>query len=102
MTNPLPPAPASQRPATVNSVPTPAQPYLRRGAVYAWLDRAGIEHAEFNKLVGAGAIERITLREGGRGYYLAAAIDEQLIKPFREAEQRLRARLAPKSFQPSS
>lgn len=75
---------------TTHPVPTPAQPYLRRGEAIAWIEANGLDKKEFEKLVTAGVIERITLRTGGRGYYLREAVELHLIKPFREAEARLR------------
>lgn len=76
---------------TMTAVPTPAptKPYLRRCDVNEWLEALGIDEKVFDKLVGAGTIERVTITEGGRGYYLREAIDQHIIQPFRAAEARL-------------
>ena len=74
----------------MSAVPTPAQPYLRRGEVLAWITGLGIEAKDFAKLVQAGTIERIVLHAGGRAYYLREAVERHLIAPFRAAEERLR------------
>lgn len=70
----------------------PLSPYLRRGEAVNWLSGLGIDAAQFEKLVAADVIERITFKEKGRGYYLKSAIEEHILKPFRDAEARLASR----------
>ena len=72
-----------------NTTCRPATPYLRRGEVISWIEQLGIDGKQFEKLVHAGAIERIVLVPGGRGHYLRAAVELHLIKPFQGAEARM-------------
>jgi len=71
----------------------PTKQYLRRGEVIEWITSLGIFEKDFEKLVNAGVIERITLHANARGYYLREAIERHLIKPFRDAEERMRGPL---------
>jgi hypothetical protein len=61
-------------------------PYLRYDDVRDLLEPLGIHMKQFDKLVAAGTIQRITLGQKGRGYYLRAEIDLKILAPFREAE----------------
>jgi hypothetical protein len=65
----------------------PAQIYLRRRDVVAWLEPLGISIRHVDKLREAGMLKIVQLSgENGHGYYLKAQILEVVIKPFREVE----------------
>jgi hypothetical protein len=69
----------------------PDTPYLRRRDVRSWLDEySPTLFAQFEKLVDAGAIQRIRIGERSRGYYLTQEIEGKILRPFREAEERVR------------
>lgn len=59
----------------------------RRAAVLAWLAPYGVTEAEFDKLIEARVIDRITLHEGGRGYYSTAQIQTVIIDPLIQIER---------------
>lgn len=64
----------------------PTTRLCRLGDVKAWLDELGVELRIFEKLVEAGVIRRITLTQGGRGYYSVKQIHEVIVRPILEAE----------------
>jgi len=59
---------------------------LRRADAVALLAEYGVTEHEFDKLISAGTLTRITLRRGGRGYYVTAEIQRLVIDPVHAAE----------------